>query len=125
MPTTTDPKWLARAQGIEWVLVITGEGASATLIGPGDLHEAVHDAMCFREKPWRECLSSGVTEDVARLDDPDSWVKTEETETPYTICWQSECGDICLYRLTDQQVIARHGGDGATREDRDGLERGE
>jgi hypothetical protein len=87
-----------------WVIVATGEGSASAVISGADLHQAVHGFMCFCDRPWRECLSAGVSDDILRLDDADNW-DTDDVGNRFSISWEGETGSTTLYRLTEADSI--------------------
>jgi hypothetical protein len=79
------------------VIVAVGEGAQASVIFGGDIHEAVHKFFCVCGNGWRECSSTGVTQDTQRIDDPEEWSKDEDGRQ-FSICWEHETGKVTLYK---------------------------
>ena len=83
------------AQG--WVIVAQGEGATARVL-KGEMHQEVHDFMCFCGKPWKECGDSVIAEEVAMIDDRDNWALDEDGDL-FAIHWPGETGKISLFAL--------------------------
>ena len=80
-----------------WVIVATGEGSEARIV-TGEIHQAVHDFMCVCGKPYGQCDSAGIQQDLALLDDSENWANDED-DKPFSIEWECETGTTMLYRL--------------------------